>query len=307
MSKSHLTIGTRGSNLALWQANHIADLLREANPQLKVNIQVIRTKGDKILDVALSKIGDKGLFTKELERALAVKDVDLCVHSMKDMPTMLPEGLDIACMPVRADVRDALIGFNGLTFSELPTGARVATGSLRRTAQLAAKRPDIELCEIRGNVETRIGKVRDGQFDATILAVSGVERLGLDDIIIERFSPDFMIPAVGQGAIGVEVHTDDEATREILATIADAATMRDVAAECYIMRKLEGGCQVPIGAYAREESGKFLIDAFVSSLDGKCVARASVSGNPGEALSLAADATSELLAQGAASILEAIR
>lgn len=305
-----LTIGTRGSQLALWQANRIRNLLAESDPELELDIKVIHTTGDRILDVALSKVGDKGLFTKELERALESGEVDLCVHSMKDMPTVLPDGLEIAAMPPRADPRDALVATHPCTFAELPAGARVATGSLRRTAQLRRLRPDVELCEIRGNVDTRVSKVRDGSFDAAVLASAGLERSGLSEFIVERFDTASMIPAVGQGAIGVEIRSDDQQVRSILELIASRETMRDVFAERVVLCALEGGCQVPMGVYARvdpEIVGNYLLDAFASSLDGARMARVHLEGTPEHADELAHQAYDELCAQGAREILEEIR
>lgn len=307
MRKTKLTVGTRGSKLALWQAHHVVDLLKASHPEREFDIKVIRTSGDRNLEVALSKVGGKGLFTKELERALLSGEVDLCVHSMKDVPTDLPKGLAITAMLPRADVRDALIGFRGLTFAELPAGSRVATGSLRRTAQLNALRPDIVFCDIRGNVETRIGKVRDGMFDATVLAVAGVERMSLDSCIAERFPTDVMVPAVGQGAIGIETREADEDVLETIAAISCGDTLRDVGAERIVMRALEGGCQVPLGVYAREEAGGYSFDAFVSSTDGSHVAQTSLSGCADDSGELALRAVDELLAQGALDILEAMR
>ncbi len=305
--KAKLTVGTRGSKLALWQAHQVIDLLRASHPEREFDLRVIRTSGDRNLEVALSQVGGKGLFTKELERALLAGEVDLCVHSMKDVPTVLPEGLAITAMLPRADVRDALIGFGGLTFAELPAGSRVATGSVRRTAQLNALRPDLVFCDIRGNVETRIGKVRDGMFDATVLAVAGVERMSLGSCIAERFPTDVMVPAVGQGAIGIETREDDEDTLATIAAISCADTMRDVGAERIVMRALEGGCQVPLGAYAREEAGTYSFDAFVSSLDGSQVAQVSLAGRADDAHELALQAVDELLSQGALALLEAMR
>lgn len=307
MREAKLTVGTRGSALALWQANHVVGLLKASHPEREFDIKVIRTSGDRNLEVALSKVGGKGLFTKELERALLAGEVDLCVHSMKDVPTVLPEGLAITAMLPRADARDALIGFRGLAFAELPAGSRVATGSLRRTAQLSVLRPDIAFCDIRGNVETRIGKVRDGMFDAAVLAVAGVERMSLGSCIAERFPTDVMVPAVGQGAIGIETREEDEDVLETMAAISCDDTLRDVGAERIVMRALEGGCQVPLGAYAREKAGTYSFDAFVSSIDGSRVARTSLTGCAEASRELALQAVDELLSQGALDILEAMR
>lgn len=303
-----VVIGTRGSQLALWQANHVADLLRKAWEGLEVEVMVIKTKGDKILNVALSKIGDKGLFTKEIEDALIAGDIDMCVHSMKDVPTKLAPEFRLAAMTRREDPRDVFICPEGVGFFDLPAGAKVATGSLRRVAQLQALRPDVELCGIRGNVPTRIGKAEDGTFDAVVLAASGVKRLELDYKITHAFSEEDMIPAVGQGAVGIEIRNGDQQIESLLEAIADADTMRDVAAERVVMESLDGGCQVPIGAYARElEDGAYRVDGFVASLDGSKMIRAHATGDVCDSKSLAAQVVDSLCAQGARELLEAIR
>lgn len=301
-------IGTRGSKLALWQANYVAGLLRAAAPDYVFEVEIIKTKGDKILDVPLAKIGDKGLFTKELEYALLSGEVDLCVHSCKDMPTLLPEGLVLSAMPARANAHDCVISPEaGITLDNLPAGAHVATGSLRRTAQLSLLRPDVEICEIRGNVDTRIGKVVDGEFDCAILAVAGVQRLELDQYISSIIPVESMIPAVGQGAIVIEMRQDDERIGALCAAIADTETMRAVEAERIVLAKLEGGCQVPMGAHARMEDSLFVIDAFVASLDASKFARTQVAGAAELSVELASQAVENLLAQGAQSILEELR
>ena len=335
-------IGTRGSKLALWQANYVAGLLREARPGLSVEVVVVKTKGDKILDVALSKIGDKGLFTKELEAQLLAGEVDVCVHSCKDMPTLLPDGLVLAAMPPRAEACDCIVApKRGLDLASIPAGARVATGSLRRTAQLRRLRPDVEVCDIRGNVDTRIAKVESGEFDCAVLAEAGIRRLGLDEHISSVVPPQTMIPAVGQGAVVVEARAADEEVLDACRAIADAPTMRAVEAERVVLAELEGGCQVPLGAHARFVPGtaagagvasgagegdapagpdapaaageagaageKLVLDAFVSSLDGSRFVPVRVEGAPKEAQALAMQAVERLRAGGAEEILEELR
>ena len=305
-------IGTRGSKLALWQANYVADLLRAAVPDYTFEVEIVKTKGDKILDVALSKIGDKGLFTKELEVGLLEGSVDLCVHSCKDMPTQLPEGLALVAMPPRVDPRDSLVApTEGMTIETIPAGARVATGSLRRVAQLARLRPDVEICEIRGNVDTRIGKVVEGEFDCAILAAAGITRLGLTEHISSVIPVETMIPAVGQGAIVIEARENDEEIAQLCATIADANTMRAVEAERIVLADLEGGCQVPMGAHARLENRDgqdlFVLDAFVASLDGQRLVRTHLEGSAESSQALAKQAVADLREQGAEEILEEIR
>ena len=273
-----ITIGTRGSGLARWQADHVADAIRRAFPEMQVNIRVITTKGDRILDVPLAKIGDKGLFTKELEAALLAGEVDMCVHSMKDMPGVLPEGCMLGAMLPRADARDALVCGPNLPhahkLADVACGARIGTGSLRRTAQLRARYPHIEPCEIRGNVDTRLAKAESGAYDGVILAVAGISRMGLSDRIACAIDVADMVPAVGQGAIGVEVRQGDERAQSLCRAIACTETEACVMAERHILRELEGGCQVPIGAFARREGDTCILDAVVLSLDGTRQARA---------------------------------
>lgn len=315
-----IVVGTRGSALALWQANTVADAFRAADPATSVEVRVVKTKGDKILDVALSKIGDKGLFTKELENLLLSGEVDVCVHSMKDMPTVLPAGCTLAAMLSRADARDVLACAPALahvrSLDELPEGARLGTGSLRRTAQLRAKHPQVEPCEIRGNLDTRLAKAESGEFDGVVLAAAGIDRMGWSDRISCFIDPDDMIPAVGQGAIGIEAREDDPRTAALCAAVAHADTMACVCAERLIMRELEGGCQVPIGAYARLVGGFAVMDALVSSLDGQRQARshreapcdpAAFHGNPHALEQLARDVLADLEAQGARAILDDVR
>ena len=302
MSGEVFRIGTRGSKLALWQARHVADALKSAYPELEAEICVIRTTGDKAFDAPLSKIGGKGLFTKELEAALAEGRVDCCVHSMKDVPTDLPEGLAIAATLARADARDCLVASAGATLATLAAGARVGTGSLRRRAQLRSIRPDLEYCELRGNIDTRIGKVECGELDAAVLAVAGIERMGWTGHIAEYIDPLVLVPAPAQGAIGIEVRDDDERTRAYCDALNDCETFACVSAERHVMRMLEGGCQVPIGAWARFEEGEIVLDALVCSAHASHVLRAHASGDDA-----AQRAVDELLSQGAKKILAKMR
>ena len=302
-----IIIGSRGSKLALYQSNLVKGLLEQAEPGLTCEVRIIHTKGDKILDVALSKIGDKGLFTKELERALLDGEVDLCVHSTKDMPTALPEGLAIMGMPKRANAQDAIIsGTPGLTVDSLPQGARVATGSLRRVAQLLRLRSDIEACEIRGNVDSRVKRVLDGEFDAGILAAAGVERLGLQDAVSGNIPTDVLIPAAGQGAIAIEARQNDAEIAALLEKITDRDTLRAVTAERFVLGALEGGCQVPMGIHAEIEGDVMDLCAFVASLDGTKYVEARAKGDANDPKALGQTVVDDLVGKGARQILDEI-
>lgn len=302
-----IIIGSRGSKLALYQSNLVKSLLEQVEPGLTCEVRIIHTKGDKILDVALSKIGDKGLFTKELERALLDGEVDLCVHSTKDMPTALPEGLVIMGMPKRANAQDAIISSTpGLTVDSLPQGARVATGSLRRVAQLLRCRPDIEACEIRGNVDSRVKRVLDGEFDAGILAAAGVERLGLQDAVSGNIPTDVLIPAAGQGAIAIEARKNDAEIAALLEKITDRDTLRAVTAERFVLGALEGGCQVPMGIHAEIDGDVMDLCAFVASLDGTKYVEARAKGDANDPKALGQTVVDDLVGKGARQILDEI-
>lgn len=302
-----IIIGSRGSKLALYQSNLVKSLLEQAEPGLTCEVRIIHTKGDKILDVALSKIGDKGLFTKELERALLDGEVDLCVHSTKDMPTALPEGLAIMGMPKRANAQDAIISSTpGLTVDSLPQGARVATGSLRRVAQLLRRRPDIEACEIRGNVDSRVKRVLDGEFDAGILAAAGVERLGLQDAVSGNIPTGVLIPAAGQGAIAIEARQNDAEIAVLLEKITDRDTLRAVTAERFVLGALEGGCQVPMGIHAEIDGDVMDLCAFVASLDGTKYVEARAKGDANDPKGLGQVVVDDLVGKGARQILDEI-
>lgn len=304
--RTELVIGTRGSKLALWQAEHIKGMVEEITG-LPVRLKVIKTTGDKILDVPLAKVGGKGLFTKELEVALMAGEVDMCVHSMKDVPTELPEGLFIAAMPKRVDPRDVIVSGKGYTLDTLPEGARVGTSSLRRVAQVRNLRPDVEIVDVRGNLDTRMRKAEEGVVDAVILAAAGITRMGWADRITHYIEPEQMISAVGQGAIGVEIREDDEDMRHLMERIGHPETMECVTAERVVMRRLEGGCQVPIGAYARIEGATMVMDAMVGSLDGSTIVRRHVEGPAEDPVALGERMVRELLDGGAGEILAEIR
>jgi len=296
-----LTIGSRGSQLALWQARWIQARIQSFS--LETRIEIIHTTGDKITDVALSKVGTKGLFTKEIEEALLSGAIDLAVHSLKDMPTELPEGLTLAAIPEREDPRDAMVG---RSLAALAPKAKVGTSSLRRAAQLRAKRPDLEIENIRGNVDTRLRKLSEGQVEAAVLAAAGLDRLGRTEWVRERFSEDVLCPAPGQGALAIECRAADDRTRAVLATLDHAESRFAVTAERIALAALGGGCQVPIGAYCRRDgeqyrNGIYRISGCVSSPDGAVVLRGEERGTDAEALGAAlADA---LLRQGALQLL----
>jgi len=295
-----LTIGSRGSQLALWQARWIQARLAALGHESR--IEIIHTTGDRITDVPLAKVGTKGLFTKEIEEALLRGDIDVAVHSMKDMPTDVPDGLAIDAVPEREDPRDALVG---VRLDELPEHARVGTSSLRRTAQLHALRPDLEIDSLRGNVDTRLRKVEERHFDAIVLAAAGLRRLGLQQRIAEVLDPAVMCPAVGQGALAVETRNDGEAF-QLCAQLNHPETYAAVAAERAVLAELGGGCQVPIGAHARIEGDVLHIDAIVVSPDGNQVVRLSASGPARDHEQIGIRLGRELLLAGAEDILDAV-
>lgn len=263
-----VTIATRGSKLALWQANHIKDQLERRYKDIKVELNVIKTQGDIILDVPLAKIGGKGLFVKEIETALMNKEADLAVHSMKDVPADLPEGLVIFVNPVREDPFDAFLSVKYSSLTELPPKAKVGTSSLRRKIQIQRIRPDLEILDLRGNVDTRIRKLVEGQFDAIILAKAGLNRLGLTEYIKYTFTDNELIPSVCQGTLGIEVRSDDEGIKELLSFLKDPTTELVTKVERSFLKHLEGGCQAPIGGYCKIVDDKLVMKGFLSSLDG---------------------------------------
>jgi len=306
VERRELVIGTRGSKLALWQSEYIKAKV-EALTGLSVNLKIIKTTGDKILDVPLAKVGGKGLFTKELEVELMAGTVDLCVHSMKDVPTELPDGLVIAAMPERVDPRDVLVSGAGYDLTSLPEGGRIGTSSLRRVAQVRALRPDVEIVDVRGNLDTRMRKAEDGEVDAVVLAAAGITRMGWAERITSYIPTTQMVSAVGQGAIGIEIREDDEFMLHVMERIGHPETMECVTAERVVMRRLEGGCQVPIGAYARYEDDTLTMDAVVGSVDGTHIVREQLCGDAGQPEALGEAMVERLLALGAADILASIR
>ncbi|MBX9600337.1 MAG: hydroxymethylbilane synthase [Bryobacteraceae bacterium] len=293
-----IIIGSRGSALALWQANWIKDRLAGAAGDIKV----IRTTGDRITDVPLAQVGSKGLFTKEIEEALLAAEIDVAVHSLKDMPTELPEGLTLAAIPEREDVRDAMVG---LRLDQLKPGARVGTSSLRRSAQLKAMRPDLVMRPIRGNVDTRIRKLDEGEFEAIVLAAAGLRRLGLAGRIAELLEPSVMLPAAGQGALAVETRSGGRGFEQVQA-LNHFPTRAAATAERAMLRALGGGCQVPIGGYARERNGSVELDGLVIAPDGSRVVRASERGAAADAEAVGEALARRLRELGAEAILEAV-
>jgi hydroxymethylbilane synthase len=297
-----LRIGSRGSQLALWQANHIAGLLRGRGHE--VEIQIIHTTGDKITDVALAKVGAKGMFTKEIEEALAAKQIDLAVHSLKDLPTELAAQFEIAAIPAREDPRDALCSAKYSAIEQLPHNAKVGTSSLRREAQLRAIRPDLEIYPLRGNVDTRLRKLESGDYDAIILALSGLRRLGRTELVRQILPIEVMCPAAGQGALAIEIRAGDDNVRRASEFFDDTAARSETECERTLLKRLGGGCQVPIGANAKWSGGKLHLQAVVASPDGKSVLRESAEGDDtqrlGELVGL------RLLQKGGAAILDQV-
>lgn len=305
--KQKIIIGSRGSELALWQANFVKREIEKKNKNVKVEINIIKTKGDKILDVALSKIGDKSLFTKELEIELIERRIDLAVHSLKDLQTKLPKELKLAVVTKRHDVEDVLIARKkGLTISKLPENAKVATGSLRRRSQLLHLRPDINVFDLRGNVPSRINKFLESNWDAIILARAGVERLKLKKYISSYIPIDEILPAVGQGALGIEIHTDNKVVEEIIRSLHHEDTYKAVLSERALLKALEGGCQVPIGAFSEVKSSGLYLDAMVGSLDGTITYRKKLRGSKNDPEKLGTQLAKDLLKAGAKEILKEV-
>ena len=301
-----LKIATRKSPLALWQAEHVAGALRARNPGLEVELVAMRTSGDRMLDAPLAKVGGKGLFVKELERALLDGRADVAVHSMKDVPVELPPGLHLPVVMARADPRDALVSMRFGALDALPPGATVGTSSLRRKCQLAALRPDLRLEDLRGGVDTRLRRLDRGDFDAIVLAVSGLERGGHGARVTEALDVGTMLPAAGQGALGIECRRGDARVEALIAPLACLRSSARVLAERAFNRRLEGGCQVPIAAYATLEGRELSLRGLVASLDGARVLRAQVRGCTEDAEPLGAEAAAAVLEQGAGEILERI-
>ncbi len=306
-SKKKIVIGSRGSELALWQAQHIKRELEKKHKNLTVEVKIIKTKGDKILDVPLSKIGDKGLFTKELENALLRNEVDIAVHSLKDLQTVIPDGLSLAAITKRHPVEDVLIARKkGTTVFNLPPNAVVATGSLRRKSQLLHLRPDITTVELRGNVPSRIKKFLESDWDAIILARAGVERLGLKKYISSYIGSDVILPAVGQGALGIEISSKRDDVAEIVSVLHDEKTAIAVTAERRFLKELEGGCQVPIGAYGEVKSNGFYFSAVVGAIDGSIVFKKKIRTSLSKAENAGKQTAKDMLKAGAGEVLDSI-
>ena len=305
-ARRSLVLGTRGSRLAIWQAEWVQARLREIAPDVAVTLQRIKTSGDKILDVPLAKIGGKGLFVKEIEEALLQGTIDLAVHSMKDVPTVLPEGLDILCVPEREDPRDALVSRNGASLDQLPKGARVGTSSLRRQAQLLHRRPDLKIEVLRGNLDTRLRKLRDGEFEAIVLAAAGLRRMGWTEQVTEYLPAGVSLPAIGQGALGIEGRRDDAFVRGLVSALEHPPTRAAVTAERALLEKMEGGCQVPIAAHATIAGDRLRLEGLVASVDGRQLVQDSVEGPAADARQLGTRLGEQLLRRGGDAILKEI-
>jgi hydroxymethylbilane synthase len=295
-------IGTRGSQLALWQANWIKSTLEARYPDLQVSLVKIKTTGDKILDVPLARVGGKGLFVKEIEEAMLDGRIDLAVHSMKDVPTDLPEPLHLPVIAEREDPRDALLS-HGTMFDELPKGAKVGTSSLRRQAQLLHRRPDMEMISLRGNLDTRIKKLDTEGLDAVILAAAGIRRMGWTEKITQVLPTDISLPAIGQGAVGIECRREDPRINDLIAFIRHNDTFDAVVAERAFLQKLEGGCQVPIAAYAELQGQNLRLSGLVGSIDGKELIRDEIEGTRADGIRLGTELGERILAAGGGRIL----
>jgi len=304
--KKHVLLGSRGSVLALKQSNFVKELIEQQWPDVEVEIRIIKTTGDKITDVPLAKIGGKGLFVKEIEDALLRGEIDLAVHSMKDVPSQLPDGLVIGAVPKREDPRDVMVAVDWKRISDLPLGGVVGTSSLRRTAQILHIRPDLKVKTLRGNLDTRLKKLRDGMYDAVILAAAGLIRMGWNDVITEFLEPEYFLPAVAQGALGIEIREDDERMRELLAPIHNETSAAEVEAERSFLAELEGGCQVPIGGHCVVKDGHARIFGMIASVDGQVLIRDEMAGPASDVEKLGRELARKLLNAGGREILEEI-
>ena len=302
-----IKIGTRGSKLARWQASWVKSVLEKKFPSTAVELIIIKTQGDKILDVPLAKVGGKGLFVKEIEQALLARHIDIAVHSMKDMPADIPQGLCIGAIPERENPVDVFISRNGAAFSELPAGSVIGTSSLRRGAQLQHARPDIVIRSIRGNLDTRIKKLESEDFDALVLAAAGVKRLNLEHKISEYLDPAIMLPAIGQGALCIETRKDDPIVGPLVASLDHASTRAVVAAERAFLNRLEGGCQVPIAGHGRISGNQLVLTGLVAELDGSRVIKGEKRGRLNSPETIGIHLAEELLARGADKILEKLK
>ena len=304
MKARNIVIGSRGSQLALWQANWVKSELERLHDNVDIDIRIIATSGDKIQDAPLSKIGGKGLFVKEIEEALLANEIDLAVHSMKDVPMELPTELGILVITKRENPLDVLISKNGEKLADLPQGATIGTSSLRRSSQLLKYRDDFKIHPLRGNVDTRLRKVEEGKYDAILLASAGLNRLGWANRITEEISPDILLPAMGQGALGIETRLDDTKIYDFISTLNHEQTHYAVSAERSLVGRLDGGCQVPIGAYARVEKGLITLKGLVASLDGEIIYKLENVGPVDDAINIGQELGAQLLKMGANEILE---
>lgn len=302
-----IIIGSRDSDLAMWQSRWVAETLRRVHPEQNIHITGMKTKGDHILEVALAKIGDKGLFTKELEVALLNGKIDLAVHSMKDLPTGLPDGLVIGAVCRREQPGDVLISRTGADLDNLRRGARVGTSSLRRRAQLLHYRPDLQMVDIRGNLNTRLRKLKELELDAIVLAYAGIKRLGCEDMITQYIPYEVCLPAVGQGSLGIELRAGDDTMRKLISAVDHGPSRLAIEAERAFMKRLEGGCQVPIGALGRAEGGTLQLEGVVAELDGTNAVRRDIAGPAGDAAGLGDRLAEMLLDSGAGDILRRAR
>ncbi|MES9973548.1 hydroxymethylbilane synthase [Candidatus Thiodiazotropha sp. LNASS1] len=301
-----ITIATRKSPLAMWQAEHVAAELKRVHPDIRVELMGMTTQGDKILDTPLAKIGGKGLFIKELEQGLISGEADIAVHSMKDVPVELPPGLHLPVIMQREDPRDAFVSNRYQSIDQLPQGACVGTSSLRRQCQLAEVRPDLVINSLRGNVNTRLRKLDDGEYDAIILAAAGLKRLGFEDRITALIGPEQSLPAIGQGAVGIECRVDDPRVNDLITQLHHAETAYCVGAERAMNQRLNGGCQVPIAGYAMLESGNLWLRGLVGEPDGSRIIRGEVEGKTQEARAMGEGLADRLLEWGADEILKAL-
>ena len=304
---TRLRIATRESRLALWQAHHVAELLRQAHPELVIELVPMTTTGDQVLDRTLSQVGGKGLFVKELEWALLNGNADIAVHSMKDVPNEFPEGLMLTCMLTRADARDAFVSNHFARFTDLPHGAKVGTASLRRQSQLLAQRPDLQILPLRGNVETRLRKLDEGHYDAIILASAGLDRLGLSQRIRERMDVQLSIPAAGQAVVGIECRIDDSVTRALCAAINDADASICVRAERAFTARLEGSCQAPIAAYATIHNEQLELTGLVAAPNGQQVICKQIRGARNQPETMGDQLATTVLELGAAQLLAQLK
>jgi len=305
--KKTIRIGTRGSQLALYQAKKVKATLEEIFPEIQVDLKIIKTKGDKILDVALSKIGDKGLFTKEIENELIDGSVDLAVHSLKDLPTTLPEGLKLGAVLERGEFRDALVSLNGKKLADLKAGDVIATSSLRRIAGLLKINNQIIIKDIRGNVNSRLKKMEEGYCDAMIMAAAGLQRLGLENYITEIIDPELLMPAVSQGAIAIETRLNDPEIDALMEKLNHSETWNTVVAERAFLAHLQGGCQVPLGCYSKINNGILEMSGFVASVDGKQYIREDISGDLLNGKEIGVELGEKMLKKGAGEILDQIK